>query len=149
MSSSLPHSPLPPPTQPPSPIDQLIQSIPLPLQTCAFVGLVSLNMFELMSENSSASTDGEHVVTHHPGFDVSRHKLPQRHTNVARMFSANLAQTVGIDYGTVDVNSFVKILPPETLKEYAGIEIQCTIPIVQQRSSSDPLHPYAHTSLSM
>jgi len=130
-------------------IDALVQSIPLPLQTCAFVGLVSLGVFELMSENSSASGDGDHDIVQHPGFDVSRHKLPHRHPSAARMFSAKLAQTVGIDFGVVDMNSFVKILPPEMLKEYSGIDTPCTIQIVQQRSSSDPLHPYAHTALPM
>jgi hypothetical protein len=126
----------------------LIASIPFAFQTSTFVGVVSFGIFKLTSENSQSAEHTEVRRKNFRGFDMTIHHVP-RVTNETdkRMFSPGVAQSVDVLSEVHDTSMFLKIVPPEVLPDYDGITVPCSIPIIHQRSTSDPMHPFAHTAL--
>jgi hypothetical protein len=148
-----------------SDVDQLLAEIPMTIQTPLYLSLLAPQMWMLTREHSQASNRPQHQLTAHGSYDLHvKHDPRQYHHPVPRMFSPVLARAHNIVGGEVDTSVYVIVLPPtkeaKTRSSTAeaksvgtatppssGIVVHCTIPLQQLRSSSDPLHPFAHTSL--
>jgi hypothetical protein len=146
-----------------SDVDQLLTEIPMTIQTPLYLSLLAPQMWMLTREHSQASNRPQHQLTAHGSYDLHvKHDPRQYHHPVPRMFSPVLARAHNIVGGEVDTSVYVIVLPPNKEAKPAsstvaaksvgtppssGIVVHCTIPLQQLRSSSDPLHPFAHTSL--
>jgi hypothetical protein len=153
-------------------VRDVLNAIPMYMQSAAYVSLVSHGMFKAMSEMSAHSMDTRVDTTHHGHVDLSVHRIPQHATrDIPRMFSRATAAAHGVSYGVIDAQVVVKVLPPShattpasaaTPGEQAGahtealhrptqgrvMDVHCSVPIRYQRSVSDPMHPYIHAALT-